>query len=236
MRVSRKWLYLLILCIAVCCFTVQASETEADSENKVEVMYLTFDDGPSEYTHEILDLLKEHHMQATFFMLGPEMERNPEIVKRIIDEGHAVGLHGISHEKDIFYNGTQGPLKEINEANEILEKISGQRTHLARLPYGSYPYLTQQQKQCLTNEQYIIWDWNIDSRDWSYSNAQNTFTHTTHDIKESAKMPKVVLMHDIKGVGETMKLFLDWMEENHYTSKAITGDLTPVQLGQGIKK
>lgn len=229
MRVKKRWLYFLIICIIFLCFSIRA-EVESNLETDVEVIYLTFDDGPSEYTEQLLDLLKAHHMKATFFMLGPEMERYPEVVKRIVEEGHAVGVHGISHEKDIFYKGIQGPVNEMNEANDILEEISGQRTSLARPPYGSSPYLTKKQAACLENAHYVVWDWNVDSRDWSYRNAQRTFTHTIHDVKMLNKQPKVILLHDIKGVVQTMTLFLDWMEKNHYTSSAITNDLPPVKL------
>lgn len=227
MRIRRRWFYFLIICSVFLCRSIYAEE---QSTPKIEVIYLTFDDGPTEYTNDLLDLLKMHNVKATFFMLGPEMRRYPDIVKRILDEGHAVGLHGISHEKNIFYNGTEGPVNEMNEANDILEEISGQRTALARPPYGSSPYLTKKQEACLENAHYIVWDWNIDSRDWSYRNAQRTFTHTVHDVRELNKQPKVILLHDIKGVVDTMKLFIDWMEENHYTSEAITNDLSPVKL------
>lgn len=227
MKTIMKWIVLI-----GCCLSLFGVITMADQgvEKEQKVLYLTFDDGPSEYTEALLDLLDAHHMKATFFMLGPEMERNPEVVKRIISEGHAAGVHGISHEKDTFYCGVLGPVKEMEQANETLQAIAGQRTVLARTPYGSRPYLTQKQEEALDDKNYILWDWNIDSRDWSYRNAQRTFSHTVKDLKNMSKEPKVILFHDIKGVLETMKLFISWMEENHYTSEAITPELEPVKL------
>lgn len=206
---------------------LKASEMQPKNE---QVLYLTFDDGPSEYTPELLDLLKAHHMQATFFMLDTEMKRFPEVVCRMVKEGHAVGVHGVSHEKDIFYRGTLSPLKEMEQANATLQDITGEKTYLARTPYGSSPYLTKAQEAALKEHAYIIWDWNIDSRDWSYRNAQKTCANTIKMIKASPKEPKVILFHDMKSVIETMHLFMDWMEENHYTSRAITQELEPVKL------
>lgn len=198
--------------------------------SKEKVLYLTFDDGPSEYTERLLDLLDAHGLKATFFMLESEMKQYPEAIKRMAAEGHGIGVHGVSHEKDQFYSGELGPVKEMDQANETLERITGLRTCLARTPYGSSPYLTSRQAHALESHHYILWDWNVDSRDWRYRNAQRTFYNTTQMINKLKKEPKVILFHDIHHVLETMELMTEWMDENHYTSKAITTDLKPVKL------
>ena len=230
MKRYMKYVMLLgVLCFCMRMGNIKAAEKES-SKIPVKILYLTFDDGPTEYTDALLDLLEAHQMKATFFMLEAEMKRNPDVVKRMVKEGHAVGVHGVSHEKDTFYCGVLGPLKEMEQANEMLESIIGERTHLARTPYGSSPYLTKQQSQALTKGQYIIWDWNVDSRDWSYRCPEKTFSHTKKMIETTEKEPKVILLHDIKSVLKTMELLMNWMEENHYTSEAITPNLEPVKL------
>lgn len=232
MKTIMKWLMVLGCCmVGFFCRGIDAEEIESQANKQIsQILYLTFDDGPSEYTDELLDLLNAHHMKATFFMLDAEMQRNPDAVKRMINEGHAVGVHGVTHEKDTFYCGVFGPVKEMDQANDTLQSISGQRTVLARTPYGSSPYLTKKQRAALDSRHYILWDWNIDSRDWSYRNPQRTFNHTIKDLRKMQQEPKVILFHDIKSVIETMTLFIDWMEENNYTSEAITSNLTPVKL------
>ena len=222
----------ILLCILFIPFNGQAQDVDTTKK----VMYLTFDDGPSEYTDQLLDLLNAHEMKATFFMLKDAMAQNPEIVRRMMDEGHGIGLHGVSHERDIFYNGIQGPLNEMECANCTLEKILGFRTPLIRTPYGSSPYLSKEQAKALIAHEYIIWDWNIDSRDWSYRNAPKTYCATIKMVTISKSQPKVILFHDTHNVIETMKLFINWMEQNGYTSEAITLDVTPVRLGQYGKK
>ncbi len=221
---------MILLSIFLLQGTTYGSEGEKE---KYKVMYLTFDDGPSPYSEELLDLLKEYQMKGTFFMLDAEMKQNKEIVKRIVEEGHAVGLHGVSHEKNIFYCGNNGPLKEMEQANQTLESIVGFKTCLIRTPYGSSPYLTQKQYEALCSKHYQVWDWNIDSRDWAYRNAERTFYATIKMIKGTSHEPKVVLFHDIKQVGPTMRLFLAWMEENHYKSEAITPYLNPKKVTKG---
>ncbi len=234
-RKSSIRILALILCIIFIVQNVWAQEGQTNDACEKQVLYLTFDDGPSEYTERLLDLLDAYHMKATFFMLKDSMEAYPDVVKRIAEEGHGIGLHGVSHEKEIFYAGARGPLNEMEYANSTLENIAGFRTSLARTPYGSYPYLSKAQFKILTSHEYIIWDWNIDSRDWSYRNPQKTYCATTKVVKSCKKQPKVVLFHDIDHVVGTMELFLRWMQENGYTSEAITPEVSPVRLGQGKK-
>lgn len=226
----------LILCAVFIVQIVYAQEIQDEKACQKKVIYLTFDDGPSEYTERLLDLLDAHQMKATFFMLKDSMERHPDVVKRMAEEGHGIGLHGVSHEKDMFYSGTQGPLNEMECANSTLEKIAGFRTPLVRTPYGSYPYLSKAQLKALVSHEYIIWDWNVDSRDWSYRNPQRTYCATTKMMGACTNQPKVLLFHDIHHVLETMELFIDWMEQNGYTSEAITPEVNPVRLGQYRKK
>lgn len=235
-RKSQIKILVFILCVILIVPSVYTEEVQNKETCQKKILYLTFDDGPSEYTHKLLDLLDAHHMKATFFMLKEGMECYPDVVKRMAEEGHGVGLHGVSHEKDIFYSGTRGPLNEMECANSTLEKIVGFRTPLIRTPYGSYPYLSTAQFKALMAHEYVIWDWNIDSRDWSYRNPQRTYCATTKMMGTCTKEPKVLLFHDIHHVLETMELFINWMEENGYTSEAITPEVTPVRLGQYKKK
>lgn len=227
---NRGIIILLLIVIKVVVSASPTHQVKPQTPVGTKVIYLTFDDGPSEYTGKLLDVLAKYHMKATFFLLDEEMKRNPDMVKRIVEEGHAVGVHGVTHEKASFYCGTLGPLKEMEKANATLEHIIGRKTNLARTPYGSSPYLTKKQADALATHEYVIWDWNIDSKDWCYRNPYKTFRATTQMIQKSEKEPKVVLFHDIKYVVETMTIFLEWMEEHHYISQAITLELEPVKL------
>ena len=207
-------------------------EKKIQEDERLKVVYLTFDDGPSQYTDELLNLLDEYHMKATFFMLDGAMKANPEMVKQIAARGHGVGLHGVSHKRATFYSKEESPLKEMEQANATLESIVGFRSCLIRTPYGSSPYLTEKQFINLASYNYRIWDWNIDSKDWAYKNSYKTFYTTIKSIKTCPKEPKVILFHDMKNVVQTLSLFLKWMSENGYTSKEITPDLVPVKMTQ----
>ncbi len=207
-------------------------EDKSEASDDRKVIYLTFDDGPSPYTEKLLDLLDQYKMKATFFMLDGEMKERPEVVKHIVERGHAVGLHGVTHKPHTFYCGQEGPLNEIEQTNATLESIVGFRSCLVRTPFGSNPHLTQNQYICLVSNNYRIWDWNIDSKDWAYNNPYKAFNTTVKNMKTSHKEPKVVLFHDMKTSDKALEMFLKWMEENKYVSKEITPDLVPVKMTQ----
>jgi peptidoglycan/xylan/chitin deacetylase (PgdA/CDA1 family) len=104
--------------------------------NPEKLLALTFDDGPSAYTNQVLDILKEHNAHATFFVMGQEVERYPEIVKRMSEEGHELGNHTYNFvaQKNIFFSGID--LNDIKRNQNIIEKYSGQRPTLYRSPGG----------------------------------------------------------------------------------------------------
>lgn len=102
--------------------------------------FLTFDDGPSTNTNDVLNILKENDIKATFFVLGKQVEIFPEITKRIYDEGHYIANHGYSHIYKNIYNTPEQVLVEYNQCNEIIAKtieIPEYNSHLFRFPGGS---------------------------------------------------------------------------------------------------
>src|SRR5699024_3418500 len=106
--------------------------------------------------------------RATFFMIGPHMKDRQEIVKRITDEEFGIGLHGITHDAQQIYETTKAPAEEMLEDQQIVEDITGVHTELIRLPYGSIPYLTNDMRDILYQQDFKIWDWNVDSRYWEF--------------------------------------------------------------------
>lgn len=98
---------------------------------------LTFDDGPHPvYTPELLDFLKERGLTATFFLIGENAEKNPEIVKRIVMEGHRIGIHSYYHKPAFTYSSKKKVIDELVRTKAILEKITGREVILFRPPFG----------------------------------------------------------------------------------------------------
>ena len=152
---------------------------------------LTFDDAPdSFYTAKILDILKEENVKATFFVLGEKVKQNPEITKRIDNEGHLIGNHSTNHTNFLEYKDSTLLLKDVTYVDSILYAIIGKTAKYFRPPYGA---LYDHQKNILVNRGYQIALWNLSTKDW------DVFNITKDDILDSIKTNvhnnTVVLMH-----------------------------------------
>jgi peptidoglycan/xylan/chitin deacetylase (PgdA/CDA1 family) len=193
---------------------------------KGKIIYLTFDDGPTSATQDILDTLKEYSAQATFFMLEPKMRESPDIVKRIVNEGHAPALHGVTHNKYKFYWSEQSALNEMNKGQQTLESITGVRSVLIRTPYGSVPYLVNSYRAILDEQGYKLWDWNVDSSDWS--NGQY-LTTTIHQIQKqvAAGITPIVLVHDKPETAKHLPALLEYLSQNGFVTQRIEQDTKP---------
>lgn len=151
---------------------------------------LTFDDGPDDrYTSMLLDILKDFNAHATFFLIGEKIDRNKDIVSRMLTEGHEIGNHTYTHQE--MTKCTWSALKaEIKKTDVALQKITGQQTVYLRLPKGSWDYrifflLLSLKKQLVF--------WNVDPRDYqavSVSEILNKFRNY------SFKSGDIVLLHD----------------------------------------
>lgn len=193
-----------------------------------KVVYLTFDDGPNKQTKEILRLLKKYNMKATFFMLYNGISTEPDLVKQIDKEGHGIGLHGVTHRKNLFYKDATAPLKEMDGANKALKKVLGVETKLVRTPYGSKPYLSDAQYAELVNNDYLLWDWNVDSGDSAKTYVAPKIIETRVLTGLKAKTTPVVLLHDKTCTVDSLETILSWMSKNGYTSKPLTEDMAPL--------
>lgn len=214
-------LAIFISCLKVNAYCLQISKTE----NKT--VYITFDDGPNSNTTKILDLLNKYDMKATFFLLENKINLYPEVVTRILNEGHSIGLHGQSHEKAVFYANDNSVLSEIsNTKNTLLDKF-GYDTKLVRVPYGSKPHLTKAQYSSLINSGYKIWDWNIDSTD-TYQNANvSSIVNNTLD-KLNQYENSVILFHEKQITVSSLPTILDYIKNNNYESKIISENQVPM--------
>ncbi|MBC5635279.1 polysaccharide deacetylase [Ornithinibacillus sp. BX22] len=209
---------------------VETNENEEVTEEPVKsiadetgkVVYLTFDDGPSSVSDEILDTLDQFNAKATFFMLEPAMKQYPEAVRRTVKDGHAVGLHGVTHNKDIFYKSEQSALGEMKTAQDTLESISGVHSSLIRTPYGSIPYLTDSFREVFDQNGFKLWDWNVDSSDWSLSKDEYVKNVISQVEKlENDGITPVILMHDRGETAHHLSTLLQYLQEQGFQTKVI---------------
>jgi peptidoglycan-N-acetylglucosamine deacetylase len=193
-----------------------------------KTVYLTFDDGPTAATTDILDTLHQFNAKATFFMLEPSMRELPEVVDNIVADGHAVGLHGVTHNKYKFYKSEQSALEEMTTAQETLLGITGIQSNLVRTPYGSVPYLTESYRDILGSNGFKLWDWNVDSSDWSLSNDQYVDTVIKQITElDNAGVTPIILMHDKPNTANHLSILLTYLSEHGFQTKKIVEDTEP---------
>lgn len=152
---------------------------------------MTFDDGPSAaLTPKLLDLLAEHHMKATFFVIGENAVEHPEILRRAYKEGHEIASHSWSH-PNLAKMSDEAVRRELQKTDDVIKNAIGVRPTLMRPPYGS---LTARQKNWIHAEfgyRIIIWD--VDPLDWKRPGP----TVVTHRIVSEARPGSIILSHDI---------------------------------------
>ncbi|MDY7960750.1 polysaccharide deacetylase family protein [Bacillus thuringiensis] len=196
--------------------TALVKQKRADGKPVGKVVYLTFDDGPSELTGKFLDVLKEQHVASTFFMQGSNLQNTgfQENVKQAVKEGHYIGAHSMTHNSDKLYKKGQF-VTEMKETLALIHNITGTTPKLVRPPYGSAPGLKGQDIRNKIVEAGIkVWDWTIDSNDWKLKGnpqqiIENVKRTTTEDVE-------VVLMHEKPQTLQALPEIIKFYKEKGY--------------------
>ncbi|MBN1066724.1 polysaccharide deacetylase [Clostridium botulinum] len=200
-----------------------------------KVAYLTFDDGPSEsVTPEVLKVLKEKDAKATFFTLGKsinESDRTKELLKEIVEDGHAVASHTYSHDYKYLYPqrtvSVENFMSDIEKNNEVFRQVLGKDfvTKTIRFPGGLMSWKGQDAiKEELQKGEYNYIEWNALSKD--AEGKTKVASELLEEVKKSVEGREkvVILMHDAAGKQETAKALpevIDYLREQGYELKSI---------------
>ena len=163
-------------------------------------VYLTFDDGPSTNTDAILDVLKEYDVKATFFVIYKEGRDNEALYRRIVDEGHSLGMHSCTHEYSVVYAGEEEFLADTKKLQDFLYMVTGVKSSLYRFPGGSSNKVSSIDMRvfgkALKSQGISYFDWNISSQDASkpIPSANTIMNNVTKNLEKYGQA--VVLMHD----------------------------------------
>lgn len=175
----------------------QAIPEKKESAHKV---YLTFDDGPSIYTNEILDILKQYDVKATFFVLGKESEESKEAVRRIAAEGHSLGMHSYNHQYDEIYASKEAFAEDFQKIRDYLFQLTGEECHLYRFPGGSSNTVSNVDVhvfiEYLREQNTVYYDWNVSAGDAAKVSlsAEAILTNATKGLEKQSV--SVILFHD----------------------------------------
>lgn len=149
---------------------------------------LTFDDGPdNRYTAQVLDILKSYHVHATFFVLGSMAKEHPELVRRMVQEGHVVGNHTWNH-KNITKLTPAALREEVKRTEDELAGILGYRTFLFRPPYGA---INVDALREISHMHFKVVDWTVDTFDW----RENSKEKIANNVFSGVKNGSIILQH-----------------------------------------
>lgn len=232
MRKKRRIQFLLLIFTAVI-FIVnivlgfKEQKVKASYSNVGEkVIYLTFDDGPSSVvTNDILNILKQNGVKATFFVIGNKIKGREEILKRIYDEGHGVGLHTFSHEYKKIYENEDAFIREMIETSEEVKRVIGYKTNIVRFPYGSNSHLNDKLLKKLHDNNFKVYDWNASISDGVKPHSSPE-EFTQEAIATSNGIPYVVFLMHCNNINtntcKALPKIIQYYKKEGYKFKVIT--------------
>jgi peptidoglycan/xylan/chitin deacetylase (PgdA/CDA1 family) len=174
---------------------------------EVKKIALTFDDGPHPiYTEQILDGLAKREVKATFFVMGQNAEKNPDLIRRISEEGHIIGNHTYHH-VGLTKQNREEFKEEVTASNELIKEITGQDMIYIRPPFGNW----DKEMEAELNMFPVLW--NVDPLDWCSSNVSCIVKNVVNKVKEN----DIILMHDYYPTTVTAALeIVDILKEQGY--------------------
>lgn len=213
---------------------VYVYEKKTDISIGDKVIYLTFDDGPSVYTKELLNILKEYNVKATFFVTG---NGNREYIKKAYNEGHSIGIHTYSHVYKNVYASEEAYFNDLEKVQKIIKEQTGEESRLVRFPGGSSNTVSRFNKGIMTRlskelerRGYKYFDWNVSSSDTVKSNSDDIANTVIRRLK---KGNNVVLQHDTKYYSvKAVRKIIEYGLANGYTFAKL--DVTSPTVHHGI--
>ncbi len=210
------------------------SEVEESKENRVvagskkKIIYLTFDDGPSyKVTNNVLDILKENKVKATFFLIGNQIKGKEGIVKRIYNEGNGIGLHSYTHNYKKIYNNEDNFIHEMFDCRKEINRAVGISPNIIRFPGGSYQHLSKKFINRLHDNKLKVYDWNQDNCDGLRPKTSSEELYAKAIEGSENKERIILLLHCTDAHQNTFKALpkiIKYYKSHGYEFRVITED------------
>lgn len=216
--------------------TIRTVKVKKDESYDRKVVYLTFDDGPSENTEKILDILKKYNAKGTFFVTGNNKKYNDSL-KRIVKEGSAVALHTYTHDYAKVYASEEAYFDDLQKIFDMVKDVTGVESKVIRFPGGSSntvskkycPGLMTKLTKAVQEKGFQYFDWNCDSTDASGNHV--AVDKLVSNATSSSAQHINILMHDTAAKDTTVKALpkiIEHYKSQGYTFEALTVDSYPV--------
>lgn len=211
--------------------------TSQAKSNNDKVVYLTFDDGPSDLTITNLNILKAADVKATFFVVGAYAEKRKDILQRMVDEGHTIGIHTYSHVYRDIYSSVDSYLDDFAKTYDVIYEATGVAPSIFRFPGGSNTDFNEDIRDELITELnrrgFTYYDWNISSGDATSKNftpneIENNVLSTLNSNGES-----IVLMHDLdskKSTSLALESMIENIKQQGYRLDKLDNTVEPIQF------
>ncbi|GIP38836.1 hypothetical protein J31TS4_21160 [Paenibacillus sp. J31TS4] len=182
-----------------------------------KLVALTFDDGPDpKWTPLILDLLNKAGVKATFFVVGQQAAAHPDVLKRIAEEGHAIGNHSWNH-SNMTSLKPEEMREQVTKTDELIASVTGKHSAIFRPPYGA---VSDEVLSTLASMNTHVVNWSVDTKDWAGTPVADMMAIVNHQVKPGA----IVLQHsfggkkgDLSNTVEALPQIIAYLKKNGYT-------------------
>lgn len=200
-----------------------------------KVAYLSFDDGPSERTPELLEVLKHYDVKATFFVSGKDSERDRQWLQDIVDSGHTIGVHSYSHDYETIYSSVEAFLDDFAQEYYLIQNATGVSPQIFRFPGGSINayngHIYQEIISEMTRRGFVYYDWNCQTGE-AVQGDVSAHTLVENALNRIASMRRVFIMsHDntrFTNVVQALPCIIEGYREAGFVFDALTPEVKPV--------
>lgn len=217
---------------------VYAQPVERNSVDEEKVVYITFDDGPSEQTPELLEILECYDIKATFFVVGKECGLAKQWLRDIAEAGHTIGVHSYTHEYTVIYDSVEAYLDDFVQEYRLIQEATGQAPQIFRFPGGSINAYNgpvyQEIISEMTRRGFVYFDWNRQTGDsgWCDISAEKMAENA---LDQAGSMRRVFLLtHDnvsSSNIVEALPRIIEGFQEEGFSFAALTPEVKPVIFG-----
>lgn len=222
--------------VATAAASANVNSTQAAQTKKVA--YITFDDGPSEITPQVLDILDKYNAKATFFVVYQDSSNIVPYYNEIVNRGHQIAIHTASHQYTQIYASVDAYVADFNKIRDYVAKLTGVNCTLFRFPGGSKNNYNKAIADSLIdymqNKGYTYFDWNISIDDAVKNTSVDQMVSNVLDNIDKRKTP-VILCHDGSGHADTVTALpriLQGVIDKGYTFEKLSTNVTPIQFGK----